>query len=188
MPFVLQLQKDGEWAKWVDLAFAKLDTNNDGYIDLEELIVQLPGMGVGIDERRDSERLLAVRAQAGVCPASQSGAIRTVWGQGLCRGAAAALFEAGRYQCKLLHFVNKAALQARRMLREADANGDGLVSKHEFIGLLSETNVPDGLGELPKHADFGVTRLCFCQQIMGQQSLAALSGSLGRLWLVCRPI
>lgn len=146
---MLQLQKDGEWAKWVDLAFAKLDTNNDGYIDLEELIVQLPGMGVGIDERRDSERLLAVRAQAGVCPASQSGAIRTVWGQGLCRGAAAALFEAGRYQCKLLHFVNKAALQARRMLREADANGDGLVSKHEFIGLLSETNVPDGLGELP---------------------------------------
>ena len=40
-------------------------------------------------------------------------------------------------------------MQARRMLREADANGDGLVSKHEFIGLLSETNVPDGLGRLP---------------------------------------
>ena len=61
---MLQLQKDGEWAKWVDLAFAKLDTNDDGYIDLEELIAQLPGMGVGIDERRDSERLLAVSARS----------------------------------------------------------------------------------------------------------------------------
>ena len=70
---VRQLQKDSEWAKWVDLAFAKLDTNDDGYIDLEELIAQLPGMGVGIDERRDSERLLAVSAQAQVCPASQIG-------------------------------------------------------------------------------------------------------------------
>ena len=60
---LLQLQKDGEWAKWVDLAFSKLDTNDDGYIDLEELIAQLPGMGVGVDERQDSERLLAVSAQ-----------------------------------------------------------------------------------------------------------------------------
>ena len=59
---VLQLQKDGDWAKWVDLAFAKLDTNDDGYIDLEELIAQLPGMGVGVDKRQDSERLLAVSA------------------------------------------------------------------------------------------------------------------------------
>ena len=87
---MLQLQKDSEWAKWVDLAFAKLDTNDDGYIDLEELIAQLPGMGVGIDERRDSDRLLAVSVQAGVCPASQSGGIRAVWGQGICRGVGGA--------------------------------------------------------------------------------------------------
>ena len=141
---VLQLQKDGDWAKWVDLAFAKLDTNDDGYIDLEELIAQLPGMGVGVDKRQDSERLLAVSAQARVFP--------DWWNQGRC-GARGFLgvpkLLRQDHSSKLLQVADKAAMQARRMLREADANGDGLVSKHEFIGLLSETNVPDGLGTLP---------------------------------------
>ena len=55
----------------------------------------------------------------------------------------------GEHQSNFLRIANKAVMQARRMLREADANGDGLVSKHEFVGLLSETNVPDGLGKPP---------------------------------------
>ena len=59
------------------------------------------------------------------------------------------LLKQGEHQSKLLQVANTAAMQARRMLREADANGDGLVSKHEFVGLLSETNVPDGLGKQP---------------------------------------
>lgn len=38
-------------------------------------------------------------------------------------------------------------VQARRMLREADVNGDGLISKEEFVSLLGETNVADSLDQ-----------------------------------------
>jgi Ca2+-binding EF-hand superfamily protein len=38
----LQLQQDVLWEKWVDMAFQKLDSNGDGFIDLEELIAKLP--------------------------------------------------------------------------------------------------------------------------------------------------
>ena len=66
------------------------------------------------------------------------------------------------HSSKLLQVADKAAMQARRMLREADANGDGLVSKHEFIGLLSETNVPDGLGTLPNTLLLAKPACYFC--------------------------
>ena len=38
-------------------------------------------------------------------------------------------------------------LEARSMLREADANGDGRVSREEFTELLSAGTVPDGLSQ-----------------------------------------
>jgi calcium-dependent protein kinase len=38
-------------------------------------------------------------------------------------------------------------LEARSMLREADANGDGRVSKEEFAELLSAGTIPDGLSQ-----------------------------------------
>lgn len=40
-----------------------------------------------------------------------------------------------------------AKLQARRMVREADLNGDGKVSRDEFVNLLHETSVPDSLDQ-----------------------------------------
>jgi calcium-dependent protein kinase len=35
--------------------------------------------------------------------------------------------------------------EAKRMLREADANGDGKISRAEFSGLLRENVMPDSL-------------------------------------------
>ena len=53
-----QLQEDHLWSRWVDLAFGKLDSNGDGFIDLEELISRLPAI-TGSDNP-ESERMLAV--------------------------------------------------------------------------------------------------------------------------------
>ena len=53
----MQLQKDGDWESRVDAAFAKLDSNGDGYIDLEELLAQLP---FEAQESYDGERLMEV--------------------------------------------------------------------------------------------------------------------------------
>lgn len=41
----------------MDAAFAKLDSNGDGYIDLEELLAQLP---FETEESYDGERLMEV--------------------------------------------------------------------------------------------------------------------------------
>ena len=54
----MQLQEDHLWSRWVDLAFAKLDSNGDGFIDLDELIARLPVV-TGTDNS-ESERMLAV--------------------------------------------------------------------------------------------------------------------------------
>ena len=55
----LQLQQDNLWSKWVDMAFQKLDSNGDGFLDLEEIISQLPMEDAeNVTTRR--ERLLEV--------------------------------------------------------------------------------------------------------------------------------
>lgn len=74
---MLQLQKDGDWESRVDAAFAKLDSNGDGYIDLEELLAQLP---FEAQESYDGERLMEVGCciNEAVVSISQA-AVRPVW-------------------------------------------------------------------------------------------------------------
>ena len=45
------------------------------------------------------------------------------------------------------------------MLREADANGDGLVSREEFSTLLTETHLPDSLDQYDPRLQQSVTEL-----------------------------
>ncbi len=52
-----QLKQDDLWAKWMDVAFSKLDSNGDGFISLEEIVSTVPGSD---DARDDDNRLIAV--------------------------------------------------------------------------------------------------------------------------------
>ena len=56
----VQLQQDQVWAQWVELAFSKLDSNGDGFIDLDELIAKLP-LEAESDAATQNERMLEVR-------------------------------------------------------------------------------------------------------------------------------
>lgn len=55
-----QLQADGLWAAWVDVAFARLDANGDGEISLDEILAHLPLLSTDPDDDVASERLLEV--------------------------------------------------------------------------------------------------------------------------------
>jgi hypothetical protein len=45
---------------WVDMAFAKLDDNGDGFISLEEIMARLPLMSTDPEEDVQATRLLEV--------------------------------------------------------------------------------------------------------------------------------
>ena len=49
------------WASWMDIAFAKLDANGDGFISLEELLSRLPNATLNANAADEGERLNAVR-------------------------------------------------------------------------------------------------------------------------------
>ena len=55
-----QLQADGLWAAWVDVAFGRLDANGDGEISLDEILAHLPLLSTDPDDDAASERLLEV--------------------------------------------------------------------------------------------------------------------------------
>ena len=55
-----QLKQDDLWAKWMDVAFAKLDSNGDGYISLGEIVSTVPGS----DDANDIDNHLIAVSQA----------------------------------------------------------------------------------------------------------------------------
>lgn len=112
------------------MAFEKLDSNGDGFIDLDELISNLP-FEAGTDAATRSERLLEVIAIT---------ALHRKMGILGYFTPTENLEDEKRAGTQRL-------VQARRMMREADLNGDGKVSKEEFLNLLHETSVPDSLDQ-----------------------------------------
>ena len=56
----LQLKQDDLWAKWMDVAFSKLDSNGDGYISLDEIVSTVPGS----DDAGDVDNRLIAVSQA----------------------------------------------------------------------------------------------------------------------------
>ena len=59
-----QLKQDDLWAKWMDVAFSKLDSNGDGYISLGEIVSTVPGS----DDANDIDNHLIAVSQAGFEP------------------------------------------------------------------------------------------------------------------------
>jgi hypothetical protein len=56
-----QLQQEQLWHEWMELAWAKLDTNGDGYISLDEIVAKLPPPVDGEADETAEERIIAVR-------------------------------------------------------------------------------------------------------------------------------
>ncbi len=58
---VPQLQDDNLWAKWIDVAFSKLDVNGDGFISVDEIVRHMPESH---DENDRMNAVSKVRAQS----------------------------------------------------------------------------------------------------------------------------
>jgi calcium-dependent protein kinase len=111
----------GEWEGYVAAAFSRLDRDGDGFIDLEELLAELP-----------PAYLSPARASASSVnnsPGNSPGSSRD--------GAAAA---ATVPSAELLAEAERERVaEAKRMLRECDENGDGKISREEFSNLLRQS-------------------------------------------------
>ena len=54
-------RRTSAWLGWVDVAFARMDDNGDGFISLEEIMAKLPLVSTDPDDDVASTRLLDVR-------------------------------------------------------------------------------------------------------------------------------
>ncbi|KAG2424379.1 hypothetical protein HXX76_014588 [Chlamydomonas incerta] len=117
-----QVQSDQNWQTYLDHAFRKMDHDGDGYISLDELLQQLPPLRPA--------------------PGAPSGGLAQVVGSAVS-GAAAALGLGGRLDA--YEGDAERLAEAKLMLREADTNGDGKISREEFFDLLRDGHAPDSL-------------------------------------------
>ncbi|KAG2490878.1 hypothetical protein HYH03_010796 [Edaphochlamys debaryana] len=125
-----QVQGEQGWQVYLDHAFRKMDHDGDGYISLDELLQQLPPL----------------RPALGSLEAPGPGALA----QAVVSGAAAAFgfgtgTGAGAFQGRAFDGDQERLAEAKLMLREADINGDGKISREEFFELLKESHAPDSL-------------------------------------------
>lgn len=120
-----KIMSDRLWDVWVDKAFDKLDRDHSGAIDFDEILNLLP-------------EVAAVSRESSMDLGRPSGARSGI----LDTRAAGAGTESHR------------VLEARRMLREADRDQDGKITRSEFRILLSKGDVPDTLEAYDDRADF----------------------------------
>jgi calcium-dependent protein kinase len=111
----------GEWDAYVSAAFARLDRDGDGFIDLDELLAELP-----------PAYLYPVRSSMsmGGSPNGSPAGSRDTAAAGSAAASAAPSAEL------LAAAERERVAEAKRMLREADENGDGRISREEFANLL----------------------------------------------------
>jgi calcium-dependent protein kinase len=121
---------ESEWDTYVEAAFSRLDRDGDGYIDLDEILAELP--------------------PAYLSPASASSSSVNSMGSGgsSSGGASGASAVGSRDDATLPPSLEEAekerVAEAKRMLREADEDGDGRISRQEFSNLLRHST-PDEL-------------------------------------------
>ena len=99
------------------MAFDRLDANGDGWLSLDELMEQLPSTDGSTDAGAHCRR----RSCGGRRPARVQAASS-------CAGAVPTFVSASPAAASLhLDVAAERMLEARRMLREADTNGDGRI-------------------------------------------------------------
>lgn len=60
----LQLKEDSLWAKWTDVAFSRLDSNNDGFISLDEIVNTMPQSSDSSDDSDDAHLVALSQVRA----------------------------------------------------------------------------------------------------------------------------
>lgn len=115
----------GEWEGYVAAAFSRLDRDGDGFIDLEELLAELPPAYLSPARASAS----SVNNSLGNSPGSSRDG----------GGTAAAATSAAPSAELLAEAERERVAEAKRMLRECDENGDGKISREEFSNLLRQS-------------------------------------------------
>jgi hypothetical protein len=132
------LQNDSQWGYWVQMAFERLDKNGDGWLGLEEIMEQLP------QEDGSTDAGGWVGGWVGGFGSGSRALCSECWpGRGCSLGAGqpvemlvfacsapdrpAPAFPSPCTCCPAPAAPAERMLEARRMLREADADGDGRI-------------------------------------------------------------
>ena len=127
-------EKDSQWDSWVEMVFKRLDKNHDGFISLSSLEDLLICEELMTPDELGAKDVVPSSARS-KNPSRDSGSQSN------------ASLSSSKSNKKRDLEKDVKLLEARRMLREADANGDGRVSREEFNALLAGGSISDQLDQ-----------------------------------------